>query len=72
MVEYACAVWHTSLTKGQSDQLESVQRRVLHAAYPDLSYRRALQAAGLQTLYQRREAHESCVLPRGDETSPIN
>ena len=55
VVEYACPVWHTSLTKEQSSQLESVQRRALQVVYPDLSYRRALQAAELQTLHQRRE-----------------
>jgi len=55
VLEYACQVWHTSLTKGQADQLESVQRRALRLVYPDLSYREALQVSGMRTLHQRRE-----------------
>jgi len=29
VVEYACVVWHTSLTKGQTKLLESIQKRAL-------------------------------------------
>lgn len=29
VTEYACAVWHSSLTKGQTKQLESIQRRAM-------------------------------------------
>ena len=29
VLEYACAIWHTSLAKGQSDKLESIQKRAL-------------------------------------------
>jgi len=29
VLEYACVVWHSSLTKGQTAQLESIQRRAI-------------------------------------------
>jgi len=33
VTEYACVVWHTSLTKGQTLQLESIQKRALKIIY---------------------------------------
>ena len=38
VLEYACQVWHTSLSGAHSDKLESVRRPALHIIYPDLSY----------------------------------
>ena len=29
LLEYACPVWHNSLTKEQSDRIESIQKRAL-------------------------------------------
>ena len=55
VLEYACAVWHTSLTKSQSDDLERVQRRCLKIIYPQLSYREALHLANIERLVDRRE-----------------
>ena len=55
VLEYACQVWRTSLTKEQSGQLEPVQRRAFRVVYPELLYRKALQVSGMQTLHQRRE-----------------
>lgn len=55
VVEYSCQVWHSGLTKEQSDTLESIQRRALKIIYPNLSYQEALGAANLTTLYLRRE-----------------
>ena len=60
VVEYACSVWHTALTKGQSDQLESVQSRVV---YPDPSYRGALHAgSGAADSIPTSGGHQRCVL----------
>ena len=33
VAEYACVVWHSSLTKDQSARLESIQRRALKLIY---------------------------------------
>ena len=55
VLEYACAVWHCGLTKGQSNELESVQKRCLKMIYPELSYADALFVAGLSRLDIRRE-----------------
>ena len=55
VLEYACPVWHTSLTKTQSDRLESIQKRALRTLYPEQSYSQSLECLGIQTLHQRRE-----------------
>mgnify|MGYP003525724264 FL=1 len=56
VVEYASPVWHSGLTKNQSDLIEGVQKRCLRIIYPDLSYSVAIQLAGLELLSVRREA----------------
>jgi len=55
VLEYACQVWHTSLTCGQSDKLEAIQRRALRILYPDHPYAEALNLSGLPRLSERRE-----------------
>ena len=55
VLEYACQVWHTSLSGAHSDKLESVQRRALHIVYPDLSYPKGLSQSGLSLLSNCRE-----------------
>ncbi len=55
LLEYACQVWHTGLTIAQSDTLESIQKRAMSIALPDLCYRDALAQAHLTTLHDRRE-----------------
>ena len=55
ILEYACPVWHCGITKGQSDEIEGVQRRCLRIVYPELSYSDSLQIAGLEQLRVRRE-----------------
>ena len=57
-LEYACPIWHCGLTVEQADSIESIQRRALRIAHPDLSYREsreALEVTGLDTLEARRE-----------------
>lgn len=55
VLEYACVVWHSGLTVGESTELERVQMRVLRILYPDLSYSDALALSGLERLDTRRE-----------------
>ena len=54
VLEYACPVWHSSLTTGQSDMLESPQKRALRIIYY-IDYHSSLFLAELDTLYSRRE-----------------
>jgi len=56
VLEYACPVWHCGLTKGQSDEIEGVQKRCLKILFPDLSYKDSLQITGLELLSLRRES----------------
>ena len=56
VLEYACPVWHTSLPRKLSDQLEQIQRRVLRIIVPHLFYTNALNELDLTTLEERRES----------------
>ncbi len=56
VLEYACEIWHPGLTKQLSDTIEHLQKRAMKICYPDLDYAIALSEAGLETLYDRREA----------------
>ena len=54
-IEYASTVYHTMLTSSQSEEIERMQRRCLKIIYGfRVSYREALERAGLQTLAERR------------------
>jgi len=55
VLEYACPVWHTSLTAAQMKALESLQRRALCIIYEDSDYMLLLIRAGFDTLEARRE-----------------
>jgi hypothetical protein len=55
MLEYACEIWHPSLTKQQSNMLEHLQKRALKIVCPAMSYHEALEAFKLMTLFDRRE-----------------
>jgi len=55
VLEYASIVFHHSLPKYLSDDIERIQRRALSIIYPDLDYRDALTESGETTLYERRE-----------------
>ena len=54
IVEYACQVWHSSLTVDKSNLIESIQQRALKIAFPHMDYEDALTEAKLVTLHQRR------------------
>ena len=55
LLEYACPVWHSSLTCTLNNQLEDIQRRALRIIYPQMSYKDSVTQFGLPTLYDRRE-----------------
>ena len=55
VLEYACRAFHSSLPAYFSDQIEKVQKRVLRILFPEISYSKALEDAGLKTLFHRRE-----------------
>ena len=55
ILEYACPVWHSSLTKTQTDWLESIQRRVTQLLHPDQLYEQSPSTLGIPTLQRREE-----------------
>ncbi len=55
ILEYACKVWHSGLTREQSRTKEHLQVKVLNLDFPQLEYHDALNEAGLEALEQRRE-----------------
>ena len=55
ITEYACPVFHNSLTNYLSNELEAIQQRALKIILPRTSYGEALSRTGLQTLYARRQ-----------------
>ena len=55
VMEYACELFHNSLPKYLSNDLEFCQRRALRIIHPGRSYEQALQDTGLEKLCERRE-----------------
>ena len=55
VLQYACPVWHTSLPKFLTDELEHIQRRAFKIIVPHLSYSEILKDLKLPTLEERRE-----------------
>ena len=47
VLEYACQAFHSSLPVYLSNQIERVQKRVLRILFPEISYSKALEDAGL-------------------------
>jgi len=56
ILEYACQVWHSGLTKEQDKSLEKIQERALRIILPDEEYQSALTTTKLETLSDRRES----------------
>ncbi|XP_063953926.1 uncharacterized protein LOC135153732 [Lytechinus pictus] len=56
VLEYACQVWHSSLTQQQAKTIEGVQKRALRIILSNqyISYQNALSVTDLQTLSERR------------------
>ena len=55
VLEYRCQAFHTNLPAYLFDQIERVHKRVLRILFPEVSYSKALEDAGLKTLFHRRE-----------------
>jgi exonuclease III len=55
LMEYACEIWHPNITKHQTNQLELIQKRAMKIAFPNNKYEQAITAAGIESLYDRRE-----------------
>ncbi len=54
IVEYACPVWHTRLTKKQSKLLESLQKRAMNIIKPNMKYTEPLTFFKATILHERR------------------
>ena len=59
VLEYASIVFHQSLPKHLSEDIERIQRRALSVIYPDLNYKDALTESGEITLYENEQAKSS-------------
>ena len=55
VLEYASTVFHYSIPKYLSDEIEHVQKRALRIVYPNLHYEDALIEAGMESLHTRRQ-----------------
>ncbi|CAB3998779.1 RNA-directed DNA polymerase from mobile element jockey, partial [Paramuricea clavata] len=56
VLEYACAVWHTSLPQYLSNKIERVQKRALRILYPFTDYAEALSISRCSRLDDRRQS----------------
>jgi len=55
VLEYACPVWHSSLTAADTAALESLQKRAMRIIHPQLDYKTALRLDDIDPLKTRRE-----------------
>lgn len=55
LLQYACPVWHSSLTCAQSAALERIQKRALRLIFPGTSYNTSLDLARIVDLETRRK-----------------
>ena len=56
LLEYACPVWHFSLTVLFRDYVEDIQRRAVRIIHPHLTYSQGRRVLNLPTLFDRRES----------------
>ena len=56
ILEFSCQLFHRSLPKYLSDDIERIQRRAMRIIFPSLSYCEAMDKAGIPTLSERRES----------------
>ena len=56
ILEYACPVFHNALPQYLSNDMERLQKRARSILHPDLSYTAPLVAAGITSMYERRQA----------------
>ena len=55
VLEYACPVWHSSLTKELSDCIERIQKRAMYIIFGAGKYNDTIQKHNIDTLDDRRE-----------------
>ena len=55
IVEYAAPVWHSGLTREQSESLEDIQVRACRIALPGIDYESALKDLEIPSLELRRQ-----------------
>jgi len=55
ILEYACPVWHSSLTVEHSNRIEAIQKRAFRIIFGSFDYLDFCSSNGLSTLYERRE-----------------
>ena len=55
-IDYACPVFHYSLTKYLQQELERIQKRALACIYPESRYEDALSFAGLESIHDHQES----------------
>ena len=55
VLEYACPVWHSSLTAALSLAQESLQKRDINIIFPDMEYKLSLIMARIDILEKRQE-----------------
>ena len=55
ILEYACPVWHSSVTNEQCQRIETVQRRAMAIIDQQYDYLNCCKVYNLLTLYERRE-----------------
>ena len=55
VTEYACVVWHSSLTRGQTTELESIQRRAVKIIFSYDNDKVSDALNSLPSLSERRE-----------------
>ena len=55
-LEFSFQLFHCSLPKYLSNDIERIQRRAMRIIFPSLSYCRAMDKAGIPTLSERHES----------------
>lgn len=55
ILEYACPVWHSSLTKELSDCIERIQKRAIYVIFGTGNYNEIIKKHHIDNLHDRRE-----------------
>ena len=55
ILEYACPVWHSSLTVEHSNRIEAIQKSAFRIIFGSFDYLDFCSRNGLSTLYERRD-----------------
>ena len=64
LLEYACLVWHSSVTAAQTKALKSLQQTAMRIIFQDNDYALSLIRARLDTLESRHEQLTECFFKR--------